>query len=65
MLFADFFTLEVLPETAHEGGCFGKGEILLMLYLHERLDYFEEVILLRCSGSLGRLSLQLKKELPL
>ena len=45
--------IDVLTGTAHEGGCFGKGEILLMLYLHEWLSQFKEVVLLHCSGSLG------------
>ena len=45
--------IDVLTGTAHEDGCFGKGEILLMLYLHEWLSQFEEVVLLHCSGSLG------------
>ena len=45
--------IDVLTGTAHEGGCFGKGEILLMLYLHEWLSQFEEVVLLHCSGSFG------------
>ena len=45
--------IDVLTGTAHEGGCFGKGEILLMLYLHEWLSQFEEVVLLHRSGSLG------------
>ena len=34
-------------------GCFGKGEILLMLYLHDWPDGFEEVVLLCHSGSPG------------
>ena len=45
--------IDVLTGTAHEGGCFGKGEILLMLYLHEWLSQFEEVVPLHCSGSFG------------
>ena len=45
--------IDVLTGTAHEGGCFGKGEILLMLYLHEWLSQFEEVVLLNCFGSFG------------
>ena len=45
--------IDVLTGTAHEGGCFGKGEILLMLYLHEWLSQLEEVVLLHCSGSFG------------
>ena len=45
--------IDVLTRTAHEDSCFGKGEILLMLYLHEWLSQFEEVVLLHCFGSFG------------
>ena len=45
--------IDVLSGTAHEYGCFGKGEILLMLYLHDWPDGFEEVVLLCHSGSPG------------
>ena len=45
--------IDVLTGTAHEDGCFGKGEILLMLYLHEWLSQLEEVVLLDCFGSFG------------
>lgn len=45
--------VNVLSGTAHEDGCFGKGEILLMLYLHQGLGDFEEVVLLHHSGSFG------------
>ena len=45
--------IDVLTGTAHESGCFGKGEILLMLYLHEWLSQLEEVVLLDYFGSFG------------
>ena len=45
--------VNILSGTTHEYGCFGKGEILLMLYLHDWPGDFEEVVLLHHSGSLG------------
>ncbi len=45
--------VNILSGTTHEYGCFGKGEILLMLYLHDWPGGFEEVVLLFRSGSFG------------
>ena len=50
---AGYQFIDVLTGTAHKNGCFGKGEILLMLYLHHRLGNLKEVVLLHCSGSFG------------
>ena len=45
--------IDVLTGTAHESGCFGKGKILLMLYLHEWQSQFEEIVLLHCFSPFG------------
>ena len=45
--------VDVLTGTANEDGCFGKGKILLMLYLHEWLSQLEEVVLLNCFSPFG------------